>query len=421
MKRFSVHLLVVALVISAGLVVSGLWAKSAGAACSGAGQNHCYAQVHWTPPNSWTGALAYLNASQLTGSADYFSTHELWVCDPYIAASCWSWVETGYHVGHRFQQGGTGFAWFWAESWDGVAGPDCPWRELEYEEHYPAGFSVGLNQTHVAKISYSRQTPWKWGVYIDGAWIASSRACHSDSSNDIRTGSETNYSDYGKTTADTWGFQKRAMDNQTWSYGWSSAWLQDTPDAQNPNNIFWLGADYARVYPAPSGTGPANKHPHAEDSEFLPLSPDSRWLSVDSASRVTSDSPKRTSLPGLTPEKLATLRERTMRTAREMGEPHPTQGVVIATTQHRFFDAIAGTAGPSFGTPDFDVYVVAYRGSFTAWDTSRPAGAPPPRGNSVYVVHRADTLEVTDWGIGSVRVDPSLGVGPFLPLFDLSS
>ena len=105
----------------------------------------------------------------------------------------------------------------------------------------------------------------------------------------------------------------------------------------------------------------------------------------------------KSSIPGLSPEEVAILRERALHTAADMGESHPTDGIIVSTTQHTFF---AAQQGPTFGTPDFDVYVMAFRGDFTAYGASRPAGADPPQGHAVYAVYNAQTLEVTDWGIG---------------------
>lgn len=126
----------------------------------------------------------------------------------------------------------------------------------------------------------------------------------------------------------------------------------------------------------------------------------------------STESPVSASLPGLSPEELARLRDLAIRTAADMGEPHPTDGVVVATTQHTFFEA---QGGPEFGTPDFDVYVVAFRGDFTAGGVSRPAGAAAPRGRAVHGVYNARTLELTDWGIGQEMPNTS-GIGPSIPL-----
>jgi hypothetical protein len=121
------------------------------------------------------------------------------------------------------------------------------------------------------------------------------------------------------------------------------------------------------------------------------------------------------SLPGLTPEKLEKIREWSIETAAEMGEDHPTGGIILATSQHHFYEE---TNGPTMGTPDFDAFIVAYKGDFIAYGASRPSGSRAPRGDNVYAIYHADTLEVSDWGIGSFTFDPST-IGPWIPL-DLS-
>jgi hypothetical protein len=117
------------------------------------------------------------------------------------------------------------------------------------------------------------------------------------------------------------------------------------------------------------------------------------------------------SLPGLTPEKLEKLREWSIETAAEMGEQRPTGGVVLATTQHHFYEKANGPTGGR----DFDAFVVGYKGDFTEYGASRPAGVPAPRGHSVYVIYRADTLEVSDWGVGDLTFDPGK-IGQWIPL-----
>jgi len=104
-----------------------------------------------------------------------------------------------------------------------------------------------------------------------------------------------------------------------------------------------------------------------------------------------------TSLPGLTPRRLAALRASAIRAAATMGETHPNDGIVVATTQHAFFRA--EPAGPRVYGPDFKVYVVAFAGKLTAYHASRPPGARPPTGRFAYAIHRADTLAVTDSGL----------------------
>jgi hypothetical protein len=102
-------------------------------------------------------------------------------------------------------------------------------------------------------------------------------------------------------------------------------------------------------------------------------------------------------LPGITARQLQTLRARAIKSAKEMGESHPTGGVVVATTQHHFFNEMP--AGPILYTKDFNAFVVGMNGNFTGYGASRPAGTPAPKGHFVYFVVRADTLDGTDSGI----------------------
>jgi hypothetical protein len=104
-----------------------------------------------------------------------------------------------------------------------------------------------------------------------------------------------------------------------------------------------------------------------------------------------------TSLPGLTPERLEALRASAIRGAASLGETHPTDGIVVATTQHAVFRA--EPAGPKVDGPDFKVYVVAFTGHLTAYRGTRPPGTTPPTGRFAYAIHRADTLAVTDSGL----------------------
>lgn len=121
------------------------------------------------------------------------------------------------------------------------------------------------------------------------------------------------------------------------------------------------------------------------------------------------------SLPGLTPEKLEMIREWSIESAARMGEDNPTGGIILATTQHHFYEK---TNGPTMFTPDFEAFVVAYKGDFIGYGAHRPAGSPAPRGDNVHAIYHADTLELSDAGIGGSTFDPST-IGPWIPL-DLS-
>ena len=120
---------------------------------------------------------------------------------------------------------------------------------------------------------------------------------------------------------------------------------------------------------------------------------------------------QQTTLPGLTPKRLAALRLGAIEAAARMGETHPTDGIVVATTEHAVFRA--EPAGPKVSGPDFKVYVVAFSGKLTASRTF--PGRPHPTGRFAYVIHRADSLAVTDFGLLRQPFDLT-SLGPHVPL-----
>lgn len=134
---------------------------------------------------------------------------------------------------------------------------------------------------------------------------------------------------------------------------------------------------------------------------------------VAGCSSRAGEKPQHASLPGLTPKRLAALRGSAITAAANMGETHPTDGIVVATTQHAVFRAEPG--GPKVHGPDFKVFVVAFAGELTAFGASRPPGTPPPTGRFAYAIHRADTLAVTDSGLLAKPFDLA-PLGPHLPL-----
>jgi hypothetical protein len=117
-------------------------------------------------------------------------------------------------------------------------------------------------------------------------------------------------------------------------------------------------------------------------------------------------------LPGLTPARLAQLRELVVRVASEMGEQHPTNAVVLASTQCDFFARIDGGELAGCG---FDVFVVAYEGDFVAYGAPRPYRSPAPRGHFAFSVLNAKTFDGTDFGLMNDPVDISR-FGPSIPL-----
>jgi hypothetical protein len=120
-------------------------------------------------------------------------------------------------------------------------------------------------------------------------------------------------------------------------------------------------------------------------------------LSVGCGATVGEKPRDQALLPGMTSGQVQTLRDRAIKSAKEWGEDHPTGGVIVATTQHRFFEEMP--AGPILYTKDFNAYVVGMQGDFTAGDASRPAGAPAPTGHFAYFVVSTDTLDASDSGL----------------------
>ena len=134
---------------------------------------------------------------------------------------------------------------------------------------------------------------------------------------------------------------------------------------------------------------------------------------VVGCSSGTGERTKHEPLPGLSARRLAILRASAIRAAAVMGEAHPTDGIVVATTQHAVFRAEPD--GPKVSGPDFKVYVVAFAGKLVAYRASRPPGARAPTGRFAYAIHRADTLAVTDTGLLGKPFDVA-ALGPHVRL-----
>ena len=118
------------------------------------------------------------------------------------------------------------------------------------------------------------------------------------------------------------------------------------------------------------------------------------------------------SLPGLTPGKLARLTAMAKRAARLSGDAHPSSATVYASRRHEANIA----AGAGSGIPgEQPVYLVVIRGNFVCSDCSAPARVlSAPRGNVITMVVGRSTLQGLDGGIGD-QVDTSK-LGPGLPL-----
>jgi hypothetical protein len=137
-----------------------------------------------------------------------------------------------------------------------------------------------------------------------------------------------------------------------------------------------------------------------------------------------SHAARRDTLPGLTPARIAQLRDLVLRSATDMGDPHPTDAVVLASTLCDFLQKIDGDDLTGLTGCDFPVFVVAYQGEFVANGVPIPyvpgGGAQPPSGHFAFNVLRAATFEVEiEFGLRHEPVDIS-GFGPSMPL-DLDS
>lgn len=118
-----------------------------------------------------------------------------------------------------------------------------------------------------------------------------------------------------------------------------------------------------------------------------------------------------TSLPGLTPAKLARLEAIVRSTATADGDAQPSSVMVYASRRHEANIAAGAGTGVYGRTP---VYLVIMRGHFVCDSCTGPAGSAAPTGNVVTMVLARKTLQGLDGGIGG-RTD-TRGVGPGLPL-----
>ena len=84
--------------------------------------------------------------------------------------------------------------------------------------------------------------------------------------------------------------------------------------------------------------------------------------------------------------------------AKANGDPHVEAVQAVATTHAQALRV--ATPGDRASTPGSEpVYLILLRGSFTAYDTRRPSGAPFPTGSFLCVVVDQKTFWVTDWGL----------------------
>jgi hypothetical protein len=192
--------------------------------------------------SSKTGASAAIRTYSfgVTDRSSQFMTSELWVCD--ANTYCTTWTEAGWHVGIRIASSLTSVAWFWGEEWQSA---DC-YHSYCFKSHFNGGDFSGcpivVGEWHTAKISY--YTDGRWRIFCDGTQIGITAVGHnhSQTSDDIRVGSETN-DPGGTVAAEANGLQKRLADNVTWNYTWTDSILQRVNGNPNPFVIEWLNRD----------------------------------------------------------------------------------------------------------------------------------------------------------------------------------
>lgn len=219
-RRCTLRTFVIAGIVAAITLITGLVAAPAATACSLS--SHCYGIADWDPSGTYTGGLAYITETRISnlGSSDDFVTAELWVVD---SAANLKWVEQGIISG----RGGTA-RWFWADS--------CGLGS--FSVHYPS-LSISAGATYATKISYN--SGGKWAVYRDGNFVNNSSTCHGSTADLMQAGTEsTHNSNVVSGTATT--LQKRGSDNTTWSYNWGSAVIS----ADSPVTASWI-TQYASV------------------------------------------------------------------------------------------------------------------------------------------------------------------------------
>jgi hypothetical protein len=178
-------------------------------ACSST--SHCYGLVDYDPSGTYTGGMAYLNASRLsvTNPNAAWVNHEMWVTTN-SNPNAYEWAEAG--LTHGVVAGvNHGRSYFWAEQ--NTAG--------SYAEHFVQNISLGT--TYIAKISYSGSG--SWGIYLNGSRVGGTSSNHGSVSGLLQTGGEL-ITDNAQLTATSTNLQKRGSDNSTWSYDWPGSIIQ---------------------------------------------------------------------------------------------------------------------------------------------------------------------------------------------------
>jgi hypothetical protein len=112
---------------------------------------------------------------------------------------------------------------------------------------------------------------------------------------------------------------------------------------------------------------------------------------------------------------LAAIRQLVLRESSTMGEPHPTDGVVVPTTRR-----LAELVDVDTNEADTPVYFVLARGDFTAYDASVPPGGKPPTGSILTLTIDPSTNESIGTGLPAAMPDLS-SMGTPQPLPGLAS
>jgi hypothetical protein len=115
------------------------------------------------------------------------------------------------------------------------------------------------------------------------------------------------------------------------------------------------------------------------------------------------DSPRRVAGAAPPPPdatELAAIRQLLLSESATMGEPHPTDGVVVPTTRR-----LAELVDIDTNEPDTPVYFVLARGDFTAYDSSPPEGGKPPTGTILTLTIDPATNESIDTGLPAAMPD----------------
>jgi len=94
------------------------------------------------------------------------------------------------------------------------------------------------------------------------------------------------------------------------------------------------------------------------------------------------------------------LREMIVAFARRNGEPHPTDLRIVETTS----TAARTLRGSTSNEPPFAIYALIASGHFVS-SGSRPRGAQPPVGTTLYMLVAREGLGTVGWGLSPGQPD----------------